>query len=221
MTTSYRVQDSTNIHKCHVTCIYWDFWLQKGGNSASASWNIEVNLWIMLQENSEIDMTSGKLSLSPAGQEIKTSTQFLSLKILALLCQCWVHFFHQALTLWSQRWILTTLELLSSGSFSSRKVGVCLPNYSNQFWEWRLFAPIGIFSSIQQSLGQGDEIYWLAYTNQDLPLELLEEGSDPLKLYNWEIQGITRKKEEIIEKEATHVHYNTKSKLTELGILSK
>lgn len=51
-------------------------------------------------------------------------------------------------------------------------------------------------------IGSGDEIYWLAYTNQGLPLELLEEGSVPFKLDNWEIQGITRKKEEIIEKEA-------------------
>ena len=72
-----------------------------------------------------------------------------------------------------------------------------------------------------QSLGQGDEIYWLAYTNQGLRLELLEEGSVPFRLYNWESQGITRKEEEIIEKGATHVHYNTKSKLTDLGILSK
>ena len=31
----------------------------------------------------------------------------------------------------------------------------------------------------------------------------------------------SKKEEEIIEKEATHVHYNTKSKLTDLGILSK
>lgn len=73
----------------------------------------------------------------------------------------------------------------------------------------------------ETTIGSGDEIYWLAYTNQGLPLELLEEGSVPFKLDNWEIQGITRKKEEIIEKEATHVHYNTKSKLTDLGILSK
>lgn len=69
MTTSYRVQDSTNIHKRYAPWIYWDFWLQKGDNSASTSWNVEVNLWIMLQENSEIDMTSGTLSFSPAGQE--------------------------------------------------------------------------------------------------------------------------------------------------------
>lgn len=74
MTTSYRVQDSTNIHKGYVTCIYWDFWLQKGENSTS--WNIEVNLRIMLQENSEIDMTSGKLSLSPAGQESGQAPSF-------------------------------------------------------------------------------------------------------------------------------------------------
>lgn len=74
---------------------------------------------------------------------------------------------------------------------------------------------------MNQSLSQGDEIHWQAYANQGLPLELLEEGSIPLKPYNWEIQGITRKKEEIIEKEAINVHCSTESKVTDLDILSK
>ena len=147
-----------------------------------------------------MDYVSGKLRnrydfrdafIQPSRSRTRTSTQFFSLKILALLCQGWVLFFiftrpslcsHKdgCEQLWSfflqVHFLAEKWEFVYLITQTSSENGDCLHH-------------TGIFSSMEQSLGQGDEIYWLAYTNQGLPLELLEEGSVPFKLDNWEIQG--------------------------------